>query len=352
MKKVLNVGLIGLHRGNLFFEYSNLEKQVQIIGICDLNSKLFNLYPDTIYKTSNYEDFLILKNLDAVYIATPPESHAEISSFFLEHNISVLCEVPACLDENEANSLREIAKTSSAIYMMAENYCFIPENLAIQDIIQSGKLGDIVFVEGKYIHDCKELSMENGELTWRGNWNTKEGLNNYPTHSLGPICRWLEIGENQKDSIQKISNTFSSNKTLVSYFKNNSIYETVTQPDIVFSNILTKNGVTIHLRYDTKSNRPNLKNGYEIQGTLGWIQSGRIDEEEPVIYYQKEREMFPLRQSPEYRKALASLKYDWSQYERKSVNFTIFYYFVQSVLNGKSNLSLEDAILWSSPIWV
>lgn len=347
----MNIGIIGLNRGTLLYEYSKLNSEVQITAICDLNFELMRSFPSSIYKTSNYKEEEFVKNIEAVYIATPPESHADISIYFLNKNISVLCEVPACLDENEAERLLEAERNSSAIYMMAENYCYIPENLAIKEIIQSGKLGAIVYVEGKYIHDCKELLTQNGELTWRGKWNIGTRLNHYPTHSFGPICQWLGIGDKKGDFIVSIKNSKSSNKSLKEYWFDNNIHEKITQADIIFSEIKTENGITIHLRYDTKSNRPHLKNGYEIQGTKGWIQSGRYDEEAPILYLKDEERIFSLRERSEYKQELIKLPYSYFEYGRTSINYSLFLDFIVSIQNNKSSISVEDSILWSSPIW-
>lgn len=347
----MNFGIIGIQRGNLLLEYSRINPEVNIIAICDINQDLLNTINLPVYQTTDYKDFLKVQNLNAIYIATPPEPHAEISAFFLKHHISVLCEIPACLNENEAQLLRESIQNSHAIYMMAENYCYIPENQAIKKIIQSGKLGEIVFVEGKYIHDCKDLLLQNGELTWRGLWNTVLKLNHYPTHSLGPICWWLDIGSNKTDSIISIQNHSSSPFSLEEYWQKMKVFQTPTQGDMVFSILKTKQNITIHLRYDTKSNRPYLKNGYEIQGTLGWIQSGRFDEEEPIIYLKEDKKNVPLREMKEYKEVIESMPYKNSQFDKKAVNYVLFYEFIKAIQNKKSPISLEDSILWSSPIW-
>jgi predicted dehydrogenase len=352
MSGVKHIGLIGLgSRGKLFLDYSKIDNSFKIVAICDIDEKTLNDFPISVFKTVDYKSFIDLENLDAVYVATPPKFHAEISAFFLQHNISVLCEVPACLNENEADLLKNALKGSSAIYMMAENYVYIPENLAIQKIIKAGKVGEIIFVEGMYVHDCKELFIKDGKLTWRGEWNTDNIKYHYPTHSLGPICRWLDIGADGPDYFDKIVNYGTKSSSLIEYFKENNINEKATQPDIVFSIITTKKGVVIHLRYDTKTNRPSLKNGFEIQGTRGWIKSGRYDGEEPVVYYASKKKIIPLYETEEYKEVVEKFPFDLKKYGKLAVTFMMFNDFLNSLRTRKSAIPLEDAILWSSPIW-
>ena len=221
----------------------------------------------------------------------------------------------------------------------------------IKKIIQSGKLGEIVFIEGKYIHDCKEYFVQDGNLTWRGIWNSGSRQNHYPTHSLGPICQWIGVGSYGQDSIELIRNSITSNLALKKDWKEKNIDYPPTQADIVFSEIKTKNNITIHLRYDTKSNRPNLKNGYEIQGTLGWIQSGRFDDEAPIVFYQGEQKIIALRETLEYQETISSLPFDYENLGRGAINYTLFFNFIKSLNYKESQIHLEDSIVWSSPLW-
>jgi len=347
----MKLGIIGINRGKLFVEYSNLVSDVNIVGVCDTDQSKLDGFNAPILKVKNFKELISISDLDAVYIATPPDSHFEIAAFFLDNNISVLCEVPACLSKTEADTLKYSLSNKSAIYMMAENYCYIPENLAIKEIIQSGKLGEIIYVNGQYIHDCKDLLVQDGVLTWRGSWNLNSGTNHYPTHSLGVICQWLGIGSFGNDTIMSIKNSVSTNFSLMEDWKQKGINIFPIQGDIVFSELKTEKGVLIHLRYDTKSNRPTLKNGYEIQGTLGWIQSGRHDEEEPIIYFKNRNSIESLRKTDEYRNAILSLPFDFLKIGRTAINYTIFDRFIRSIKMKKSEINLEDSIIWSSPIW-
>ena len=60
---------------------------------------------------NNYEK--VFGKVDAVIVATPPDSHAKISIDCLNHGIHVLCEKPLAASVDQAVNMVEIAKRAS-----------------------------------------------------------------------------------------------------------------------------------------------------------------------------------------------------------------------------------------------
>ena len=90
--------------------------------------------------------------------------------------------------------------------MMAENYCYAPQNIALKRSIKKGEFGNISYIRSSYIHDCKDLSFskKNGKLTWRGLERKKFNGNDYPTHSIGPVAKFLNIGQFNSEKFSSI----------------------------------------------------------------------------------------------------------------------------------------------------
>lgn len=78
-----------------------LKKYNYKIIICDIdNNKMLN---EPYEKYNDYHDLLSI--VDMVYVATPPSTHFEISSFFLKNNIKVLCEKPLVTNKKDLDIL-------------------------------------------------------------------------------------------------------------------------------------------------------------------------------------------------------------------------------------------------------
>lgn len=102
------------------------------------------------------------KDLDAVVVATPPNMHDEISCFFLENGISVLCEKPLCTNLFGAVRIAGAAAQSSATFAMATKFRYCADVIAAKDIISSGILGDILQIENAF----------NSTVDMSGRWNS------------------------------------------------------------------------------------------------------------------------------------------------------------------------------------
>ena len=89
-------------------------------------------------------------NLDAVIVATPPNSHAEIVKFFCERNINVLCEKPLCLSTAEAETMIAAAAKSNVVFTMASKFRYCADVITAKSLIASGVLGEIVGLENAF----------------------------------------------------------------------------------------------------------------------------------------------------------------------------------------------------------
>ncbi|RLE97085.1 MAG: hypothetical protein DRJ96_04885, partial [Thermoprotei archaeon] len=153
---------------------------------CSLGVELFR----------DFEELLRWGDFDAAVVSTPWAHHARQSIKLLEEGKHVLCEVPACLTLEECWALLDAAKSSGAVYMMGENYCFMREQLAVLRMAEEDVFGDLTYAECGYIHDVRSLLLRpDGGLTWRGEEARRRRGVIYPTHSIGPVAKWMGIGE-------------------------------------------------------------------------------------------------------------------------------------------------------------
>ena len=96
------------------------------------------------------EELLKDKNVDAVYIAIPNAYHFEWVMKSLEAGKHVICEKPIFVNEEECEKAFTLAKEKRLMLMEAMKSDFLPLTLKIKELLQSGKYGKLLYMDGKY----------------------------------------------------------------------------------------------------------------------------------------------------------------------------------------------------------
>ncbi len=100
----------------------------------------------------SFNDYKLLAelDLDAVIVATPPVSHPEISCFFMERGISVLCEKPLCLSVGEAERMIASSVENDVLFTMASKFRYCEDVIKAKAILASGMLGEVLQFENAF----------------------------------------------------------------------------------------------------------------------------------------------------------------------------------------------------------
>ena len=85
----------------------------------------------------------IIKEVDAVVVATPPSSHASISIDCLNHELHVLCEKPLATSVQEAEEVVAASKRTQAHLAVGMVRRVHWSSKVLKKLIESGVLGDI-----------------------------------------------------------------------------------------------------------------------------------------------------------------------------------------------------------------
>lgn len=112
-----------------------------------------------------------------------------VASLKISRNGHVLVEVPTANSMAQAESLLAAARKSSAVYMLAENYCYTRPNIVVDAMVHKGMFGHIYYGESEYLHEMRSYyTTATGEQTWRYYWHAGRDGHPYPTHNLGAPC--------------------------------------------------------------------------------------------------------------------------------------------------------------------
>jgi hypothetical protein len=216
----VRVGIVGLGmRGPGAVDRLSYIEGVDIKALCDLSpekveamqKKLENTnHKPTPYSGSEdaWKKMVDRDDLDLIYICTPWHLHTPMAVYAMNAGKHVAVEVPAAKTLEECWQLVETSEKTKKHCMMLENCCYDFFELMTLNMARQGFFGEIVHVEGAYIHNLIDLNFDKDgyQNMWRLRENTGISGNLYPTHGLGPICQVLNINRgDQMDYLTSVS---------------------------------------------------------------------------------------------------------------------------------------------------
>ena len=98
----------------------------------------------------SYEALANDPNVEIVYVATPHSRHAEDMKLLIQAGKHVLCEKSFTVDAKQAKEIFALAQEKHVFVMEAFWTKFIPLYRQIEEILESGKLGEIRAVTAQY----------------------------------------------------------------------------------------------------------------------------------------------------------------------------------------------------------
>ena len=309
---VVRVGFIGLGmRGKGAVNRFMAIEGVEIKALCDLEDynieeTLGNVLAQSRPAPAEYlgEDawkkLCEREDIDLVYICTDWLTHTPMAVYAMEQGKHVAIEVPAATTLDECWQLVNTAERTRRHCIMLENCCYDKFEMATLNMAQQGVFGEIVHVEGAYIHDLRSLQFNDrlsqkerytqgtgGEMMaqrpglagywnfWRKNYNAGHTGNPYPTHGLGPVCQILNIhrGDRMKYLVSVSSGQFGMTEYAAERFGGDSpeAQRKYELGDMNTTVIRTEKGKTMMIQHDVTSPRPYSRI-HMVSGTKGFAQ--------------------------------------------------------------------------------
>ena len=102
------------------------------------------------HRFSSYEALFESDAADVLYIATPHTSHCELTLAALNSGKAVLCEKPAGIDADQVKMMIAAAKANNIFFMEALWSRFNPSIIKVKELVESGQLGDIAFLNANF----------------------------------------------------------------------------------------------------------------------------------------------------------------------------------------------------------
>ncbi len=223
-----------------------------------------------------FETMLRRNDIDLVLVATPWNWHAEMAVAAMKHGKDVCIEVPGVVTLDECWQIVKTSEATRKHCMMLENCCYGYNETLILRMVHDGKLGDLLYGEGAYLHDLREeLFSDKGEGLWRRAEHTKRDGNLYPSHGLGPVANYMDM--QRGDRFDYIVSMSSPQRGLDQYRKDHlqpgdpRLEERYVTGDMNTSLIKTAKGLTITVKHAVSTPHPYDRINL-IAGTKGIFQ--------------------------------------------------------------------------------
>jgi len=198
----LRVGVAGLGRGRKFAEIFAAREDCELVSVCDASEAALARF-DGVRGHSDYDAFLGEK-LELVAVITPGPLHAAQSVAAMESGAHVLCETPCVYSVDEAREVMQTSERTGRAFTLAEDYIWQGWARSIERLARDGLLGEIVYAEGDYTHDCRDLMLadEGGFVPYRHRDAHPDARKTwrcthlpplvYCSHTLGPLLHVME----------------------------------------------------------------------------------------------------------------------------------------------------------------
>ena len=158
--KKINLGIAGAGgRGGSFKRSIDRMNSIRIHAVCDTDVESLEDAAGRLGASEAYADFdemLESPDVEAVLVGTPMPYHA--SPVHRRAGARDTRAERGSRPQSPVEECRQIVdacKRSSAVYMMAENYCYTRPNQVVKQMVSEGVFGKPYYAEGEYIHELK-----------------------------------------------------------------------------------------------------------------------------------------------------------------------------------------------------
>jgi len=167
-KKVTNfavIGCSGMARGHMNGIVA--KEGACLYAICDPATERLEECKE-IYKpqlaVTDYKELVDNPDIDAVCVIVPDQLHKEITVAFLRAGKAVLCEKPMALTVEECEEMIRAEKETNGRLMIGQVCRCTPAFKMAKEMVASGRIGELVFVESEYAHS---YANKKGYGNWR-----------------------------------------------------------------------------------------------------------------------------------------------------------------------------------------
>lgn len=158
---MIRLGLIGVGRwGQAYVRTIRELPDVMIVRAASRNPETSGLLPEATI-SGDWREVAEANDLDAIVVASPPASHAQITSAAVRSGLPVLVEKPLTIDLREARELRDLVVRERGLVVVAHTQLFNPGYQALRAEVQAvggiKRIRSVAGADGPYRNDVPVL---------------------------------------------------------------------------------------------------------------------------------------------------------------------------------------------------
>jgi predicted dehydrogenase len=157
MKEKTRVAVIGVgNRGAYLLQQALTLPNVEIVAICDLDEERLAKAKAAVEAKGGspvvFTDYRKMlderKDIEAVILATPVDTHRPIATGVMEVGKSIYCEKPMAHTASDARLMAAAAKQAKGVFQIGFQLRHDPARRAAMEFVKGGGIGDVRFLQG------------------------------------------------------------------------------------------------------------------------------------------------------------------------------------------------------------
>ncbi len=183
--RLIKLGIVGTGRiARRFIQEINFVSGIEAVAAYNTEEDSLSEYVDAFFLKGFSDDFdSFLNEVDAIYVASPNETHAGYVRKALEAGKHVLCEKPMTFTYNEAVELYDLASKKDVVLMEGIRAAYLPGFQQLLSVARDGTIGEICDIEACFTRIGDPRSREMSDAKYSG------AFMEYGSYTLLPIFK-------------------------------------------------------------------------------------------------------------------------------------------------------------------
>ncbi|HUB34068.1 MAG TPA: Gfo/Idh/MocA family oxidoreductase [Bryobacteraceae bacterium] len=183
------------NRGSFLLQAVLHQPAAKVVALCDLKADRLDKAAtaaarDNPQTYTDWHRIIDRKDIDAVFIATPPYLHSEMAVAALRAGKNVYCEKPVGVTPAQVKAILDAAKSSKKIFVAGQQLRSMKLYQEMVRQIRAGAIGDILMVKAQR-HAAADLPHDGSSADWYFDVSKSGGyLVEQSVHNLD-LCNWV-----------------------------------------------------------------------------------------------------------------------------------------------------------------